>query len=41
MIRIHSTAEVAPDAVIGEGSSIWHHAQVRNGARIGQECKGT
>ena len=36
-IRIHSTAEVAEQAAIGEGTSIWHHCQVR-AARIGQNC---
>lgn len=37
-VRIHPTAEVAPDAVIGPGSSIWNQAQVRDGARIGAGC---
>lgn len=37
-IRIHPTAEVAEDAVIGEGTSIWHHCQIRPRARIGQNC---
>lgn len=36
-IRIHPTAEVAEQAAIGEGTSIWHHSQVR-AARIGQNC---
>ncbi len=35
---IHPTAEVAPDAVIGQGTRIWHQAQVRPGAQIGREC---
>ncbi len=38
MVRIHSTAEVSPKAQVGEGTSIWHHCQVREGARIGREC---
>lgn len=38
MVRIHPTAEVSPHAQIGEGTSIWHHCQVREGARIGREC---
>jgi len=38
MIRIHPTADVSPEAVIGEGTSIWHQCQVREGAHIGQEC---
>ena len=37
-VRIHPTAEVAPDAVIGPGSSVWNQAQVRERARIGSGC---
>jgi UDP-2-acetamido-3-amino-2,3-dideoxy-glucuronate N-acetyltransferase len=36
--RIHPTAEVSPDAQIGEGTSIWNQAQVREGAVIGENC---
>jgi len=36
-IRIHPTADIASQAVIGEGTSIWHHSQVRN-AIIGENC---
>jgi len=36
--RIHPTAEVSPEARIGEGTSIWHWVQVREGARIGRDC---
>jgi UDP-2-acetamido-3-amino-2,3-dideoxy-glucuronate N-acetyltransferase len=35
---IHPTAEVSPDAQVGEGTRIWHQAQVREGARIGRLC---
>jgi acetyltransferase-like isoleucine patch superfamily enzyme len=35
---IHSTAEVSPQAIIGEGTRVWHQAQVREGARIGRNC---
>lgn len=35
---IHPTAEVSKDAVIGDGTKIWHFAQVREGARIGADC---
>jgi UDP-2-acetamido-3-amino-2,3-dideoxy-glucuronate N-acetyltransferase len=38
MIRIHPSAEVSPRAEIGEGTSIWHQAQIREGARVGREC---
>lgn len=37
-IRIHPTAEVSDQATIGEGTSIWHHAQIREGAIIGKNC---
>ena len=36
--RIHPTAEVSPGAIIGDDTSIWHWAQVREGARIGRHC---
>jgi acetyltransferase-like isoleucine patch superfamily enzyme len=35
---IHPTAEVHPDAVIGDGCRIWHQAQVREGASLGPGC---
>lgn len=35
---IHSTAEVAVTALVGEGTMIWHQAQVREDARIGAHC---
>ncbi len=37
-IFIHPTAEVSPDAIIGEGTKIWNLAQVREGARLGKNC---
>lgn len=36
--RIHPTADVSPEAQIGEGTSIWHQAQVREGACLGRNC---
>jgi acetyltransferase-like isoleucine patch superfamily enzyme len=42
--RIHDTAEVASNANIGTGTSIWHYVQVREGVCIGKNCiigKGT
>jgi len=36
--RILGSADVDPTAQIGDGSSVWHLAQVRDGARIGAEC---
>ncbi len=35
---IHPTAEISPEAQVGEGTQVWHHAQVREGARIGARC---
>ncbi len=37
-VRVHPTADVSPKAHIGEGTSIWHQAQVREGAELGQHC---
>lgn len=36
--RVAHSADVSPDAIIGTGSSIWHLAQVREGATIGENC---
>lgn len=36
--RIVESADVSPDASIGDGSSIWHLAQVREGAVLGRSC---
>lgn len=33
-----ASADVDPTATVGEGSSIWHLAQVRDGATIGESC---
>ena len=35
---IHETADVDPTAVIGEGTKVWHQAQIREGARVGTNC---
>lgn len=37
-IRVVESADVADTAIIGEGSSIWHLAQVREGAVLGANC---
>lgn len=36
--RIVDSADVSPDATIGEGSSVWHLAQVREQAVLGKGC---
>jgi UDP-3-O-[3-hydroxymyristoyl] glucosamine N-acyltransferase len=37
-VTIHLTAVVEDGAEIGHGTRIWHHAQVRESARIGAGC---
>lgn len=37
-VRIHATADVSDKAMIGDGTSIWHHCQVREGAVLGKNC---
>jgi acetyltransferase-like isoleucine patch superfamily enzyme len=36
--RIHASADLEADVSVGPGTSIWHRAQVRTGARIGRDC---
>lgn len=36
--RVHETADLEPDVTVGPGTSIWHRAQVRTGARLGGDC---
>lgn len=36
--RVHETADLEPDVTVGPGTSIWHRAQVRTGARLGSHC---
>ncbi len=37
-VKIHPTADVSDKAEIGEGTSVWHHAQIRESAKIGRHC---
>ncbi|MDF2506545.1 MAG: acetylglucosamine-phosphate uridylyltransferase [Microbacterium sp.] len=37
-VRIAESADVSADATIGGGSSIWHLAQVREQAKLGENC---
>lgn len=37
-VFVHPSAEVAADASLGEGTRVWHQAQVREGARLGRDC---
>jgi UDP-2-acetamido-3-amino-2,3-dideoxy-glucuronate N-acetyltransferase len=36
--RVHPSADLEDDVSVGPGTSIWHRAQVRRGARIGAQC---
>src|SRR5690606_35777758 len=36
--RVAASADVADDVVLGPGTSVWHLAQVREGARLGRDC---
>jgi acetyltransferase-like isoleucine patch superfamily enzyme len=38
-VIIHSSAEVSTEAEIGDGTYIWNEVQVREGARIGANCR--
>ena len=38
MIRIHDSADVSPRAILGEGTQIWHQAQIREEVTLGCEC---
>lgn len=37
-VRIHHTAEVSAKAKVGKGTLVWNHAQIREGAEIGNNC---
>lgn len=37
-VRIAESADVSADAVIGDGSKVWHLAQVRDNAVLGANC---
>ncbi|WP_218847982.1 DapH/DapD/GlmU-related protein [Microbacterium esteraromaticum] len=37
-VRIVESADVSPDAQVGDGSSIWHLAQVREHVKMGENC---
>jgi acetyltransferase-like isoleucine patch superfamily enzyme len=38
MPRVHASADVSDRASVGEGSTVWHLAQVREGAVLGRDC---
>ncbi|MGE3173575.1 MAG: acyltransferase [Planctomycetota bacterium] len=36
--KVHPTALVEPDVVLGNGTSVWDSVHIRRGARIGRKC---
>ncbi len=38
MTTIHPTADVSPQALIGEGTRVWANVQIRERAQIGRNC---
>jgi acetyltransferase-like isoleucine patch superfamily enzyme len=38
-VKVHPTADVSPKATVGDGTQVWHQAQVREGARVGKHCR--
>jgi UDP-2-acetamido-3-amino-2,3-dideoxy-glucuronate N-acetyltransferase len=36
--RVHDSADVDPSARLGESTVVWHLAQVREGAHLGERC---
>lgn len=37
-VRVQDSADVSPDADLGDGTSVWHLAQVREKAVLGKNC---
>ncbi|MEI7554287.1 acyltransferase [Candidatus Chlorohelix sp.] len=37
-VYVHATADVSSEALIGEGTRIWHHVQIREKAVLGKNC---
>lgn len=37
-VYVHPTADVSANATLGDGTKVWHQAQVREGAALGRNC---
>jgi UDP-2-acetamido-3-amino-2,3-dideoxy-glucuronate N-acetyltransferase len=37
-VRIHPSAIVEENVVLGEGTSVWDNAHIRHGTRLGEQC---
>lgn len=38
IVKIHPTADVSPNAILGDGTSVWNQAQIRENAKLGRNC---
>jgi len=38
MVRVQASADVAADDQLGDGTIVWHLAQIREGAELGRNC---
>lgn len=38
VVRVMETAEVDKTAIVGDGTTVWHLAKIREGATVGREC---
>ncbi len=36
--RVHPTATIEQNVIIGKGSSVWDHVHIRHNARLGDDC---
>ena len=37
-VSVQASADVSPEAHLGQGTTVWHLAQVREGAELGRNC---
>src|SRR5262249_37944670 len=37
-VRIHPTAIIEPDVILGDRTAVWDSVHIRHGTRLGEEC---
>ncbi len=37
-VRIHPTAIIENDVILGDGTAVWDNVHIRHGARLGEQC---
>lgn len=37
-VRVHPTAIIEPDVVLGDGTAVWDSVHIRHGTRLGEQC---